>query len=178
MTRLMVYDPVHDVLRPSEEALLQNFFAPIESASLTTDMTTLSPNAISSFGNLPLDMYETDDALVVEATLPGFRDDEIEIEEHNGILSIRARHQEERKEEGGSWLVHERSLQVFQRTTPLPVEVKVDEAEATLENGVLRITFPKISSEKSITNRIKVSVPKLKLPKLGKKEGKVKVKKG
>ena len=178
MTRLMVYDPVYDVIRPTEDVFLKDFLAPIESASLMTDLTALSPNAISGFGNLPLDMYETDDALVVEATLPGFSEDEIEIEEHNGILSIKARHQEERKEEGESWLVHERSLQVFERTTPLPVEVKADKAEATLENGVLRITFPKVSSEKSITNRIKVSVPKLKLPKLGKKEGKVKVKKG
>ena len=75
-------------------------------------------------------------------------------------------------------MVQERSIQALERTVPLPVEVKADKAEATLENGVLHITFPKVEAKKSLTNRIKVSVPKLKLPKIGTKEGKIKVKKG
>ena len=176
MTRMMRYDPIYDVLRPTE-ILPSDLIAPVESALLTTQLPLIS-ESVSSFGNLPLDMYETDDALIIEATLPGFTQDEIEIEEQNGILSIRAEHQEEHKQEGDAWLVHERSVQVFERTVPLPVEVKVDKAEATLENGVLHITFPKTKAEKSLTNRIKISVPKLKLPGIGKKEGKVKVKKG
>ena len=176
MTRLMRYDPIYDVLRPTE--VLQNdLFVPVESALLTTQLPLIS-ESVSSFGNLPLDMYETDDALIVEATLPGFTQDEIEIEEQNGILTIHAEHREEHEQKDEAWLVHERSVQVFERTVPLPVEVKVDKAEATLQNGVLHITFPKAKSEKSLTNRIKISVPKLKLPGIGKKEGKVKVKKG
>ncbi len=176
MTSLTVYDPVYDVLRPTN--ILDDFFAPIESSLLTTELLPTSTSALSSFGNLPLDMYETDEALVVEAALPGFDRDEIQIEEHNGILSIRAEHKEEREQKGGSWLVHERSVQLFERTVPLPIEVKVDKAEATLENGVLHITFPKTESEKKLINRIKVSAPKLKFPKIGKKEGKIKVKMG
>ena len=177
MTSLMVYDPVYDVLRPTD-IFKDDFFAPVESALLTTELLPLASGTRSSFDNLPLDMYETDDALVVEATLPGFKQDEIEIEEHNGVLSIRAEHKEEREQKGESWLVHERSMQLFERTVPLPIDVKVEKAEATLENGVLHITFPKTESEKKLTNRIKVSVPKLKFPKIGKKEGKVKVEKG
>jgi HSP20 family protein len=176
MTRMMRYDPIYDVLRPVDVAQT-DLFMPVEEAMLTTRLP-LMPEAMSSFGNLPLDMYETDDALIIEATLPGFDKDEIQIEEHNGILSIRAEHQEEHKQEGDAWLVHERSMQVFERTVPLPIQVNVDKAEAILENGVLRLTFPKVEAEKSLTNRIKISVPKLKLPKIGKKEGKVKVKKG
>lgn len=177
MTSLMVYDPVYDVLRPAD-IFNNDLFAPVEAALLTTELLPDASSVRSSFGNLPLDMYETDDALVVEATLPGFKQNEIEIEEHNGVLSIRAEHKEERKQEGESWLVHERNMQTFERTVPLPTEVKVEKAEATLENGVLHITFPKAQSENKLTNRIKVSVPKLKLPKIGKKEGRVKVKKG
>jgi hypothetical protein len=89
---------------------------------------------------------------------------------------IRAEHQEAHEEQSESWLVHERSMQVYERTVPLPVEVKAEKAEATLENGVLHITLPKVESGKSLTNRIKISVPKLKLPRIGKKESKVKVK--
>ena len=69
-------------------------------------------------------------------------------------------------------------MQRFERIVPLPIEVKVEKAEATLENGVLHITFPKTESEKKLTSHIKVSVPKLKFPKIRKREGKVKVKKG
>ncbi len=175
MTRLMRYDPIYDVLRPVD--VFEEGLAPVESALLTTQLPHVS-EAMGGFGNLPLDMYETDDALIVEATLPGFAQDDIQIEEQNGILTIRAEHREDREEQGESWLVHERSMQVFERTVPLPVEVKSEKAEATLENGVLRISFPKVESGKSVTNRIKISVPKLKLPKIGKKESKVKVKKG
>jgi HSP20 family protein len=177
MTRLMVYDPVYDVLRPSG-ILQESLIGPDESALHTTELLPLVSGAINSFGNLPLDMYETDEALIVEAALPGFNEDEIEIEEHHGILNIRAEHKETYEEKGEAWLVQERSIELLERTLPLPVEVKADQAEATLENGILRITFPKVDAGKSITNRIKVSIPKLKLPKLGKKEGKVKIKKG
>jgi HSP20 family protein len=177
MTRLMRYDPIYDVLRPVDVDVLDAFFAPAESALLTTQLPLVS-ETVSGFGNLPLDMYETDDSLGVEATLPGFTQDEIQIEEQNGILTIRAEHQEAHEEQSESWLVHERSMQVYERTVPLPVEVKAEKAEATLENGVLHITLPKVESGKSLTNRIKISVPKLKLPRIGKKESKVKVKKG
>ena len=176
MTRMMVYDPIYDVLRPGD-IFQQELLSPAAGALVASEPLSLASSAVSSFGNLPLNMYETDDELVIEAALPGFSKDEIEIEEHNNILSLRAEHKEEHKEEGESWLVQERSVQMFERTLPLPVEVKADKAEATLENGILRIVFPKVSPEKSITNRIKVSVPKLKLPKIGKKEKKVKVKK-
>ncbi len=175
MARLIRYDPVYDVLRPAE-TLLDDWFAPERALSLAATPTLLGP-AVESLGNLPLDIYETDKELVVEASLPGVREEDIKIEEHQGILTIRAEHEEETREEGETWFVHERVAQVFERSIPLPVEVNADKAQATLKDGVLRIVFPKVEQGKGITNRIKISVPKLKLPKLGKKEGKVKVKK-
>ncbi len=176
MTRMMRYDPVYDALRPVD-TLFDDLFAPVRALS-TPYAFPERASTVESLGNLPLDVYETDKELIVEASLPGIKEDEIDIEEHQGILTIRAEHKEERKEEGETWLVQERSVRVFERSFPLPVEVKADKAEAFLENGILRIVFPKVEAEKGITNRIKVSVPKIKLPKLGKKEGKVKVRKG
>lgn len=180
MTQLMRYDPVFDILRPTDivsDLFRDDLFAPIEQMLAATDITPLAGEEISSFGNLPLDVYETDDALVVEAALPGFKPEEIEIEEQQGVLTIRAEHKEEKEEKGDNWLLNERSVQVFERSFPLPVDVKADKAEAKLENGVLHIALPKSEAGKKLTNRIKVSAPKLKLPKIGKKEGKVKVKK-
>ena len=176
MTRMIRYDPVYDALRPVD-TLFDDLFAPLRALS-TTYAFPEHASSVESLGNLPLDIYETDKALIVEAALPGIKEDEIEIEEHQGILTIRAEHKEAHKEEGETWLVQERSVRMFERSFPLPVEVKADKAEATLENGILRIVFPKVEAEKRIAHRIKVGVPKLKLPKLGKKEGRVKVKKG
>ena len=176
MTRMIRYDPVYDVLRPTD-ILLDDPFAPVRALSAPYALSELPP-VIESLGNLPLDVYETDKELIIEASLPGVTEDEVEIEEHRGILTIRAEHKEEKREEGESWFMQERVARYFERSIPLPVEVKADKAEATLENGILRIVFPKVEAEKGVTNRIKVSVPKLKLPKLGKKEGRVKVRKG
>lgn len=177
MSNRLLYDPVYDALRPVNE-LLEDVFSSVESLSLLNPlMPTMQGDAFATMGNLPLDMYETDKALVIKAMLPGFTEDEIEILEQNNILTIRAEHKEEREESGESWIMRERSAQAFERTVSLPVEVKSGKAEAVLENGVLRITLPKVTPGKSIKNRIKVTAPKLSLPKFGKKEGKVKVKK-
>ena len=176
MTQMVRYDPVYDTLRPMTD-ILDAFFAPIEKELLAPEWFSIPRRASSGFGNLPLDMYETDDELVIEAMLPGFTEDEIEVTEENGAFSIRARHEEEREESGAAWFVKERREQHFERTIPLPVEVESDKAKAVLEKGVLRVTFPKVHTGKSPINRIKVSVPKLKLPKIGRKESKVTVKK-
>ncbi len=177
MTRMIRYDPVYDVLRPMDAFLEEDLLAPVRpwhAAYMLPDLTY----GAESLGNLPLDVYETDKELIIEAALPGVTEDDIEIEEHEGILTIRAKREEELREEGESWFVHERMARFFERAIPLPVAVQVEKGEATLENGILRITFPKADAEKGITHRIKISAPKLKLPKLGKKEGKIKVKKG
>ncbi len=126
--------------------------------------------------NLAIDMYETDDALYVEAAMPGVRPEEIEIEEHDGLLTIRAQHKEESAYEKGRWQVRERYAGAWQRTMRLPVEVKGKKAEAVLEDGVLHITLPKAHPGKRKVNRIQVKLPKFNLPKLGKREKRIKVK--
>lgn len=176
MTNLLRYDPVYDALRPVN-SLLADVLSPFESLSWLNPLAPVMTDAFANMGNLPLDMYETDKALIVEATLPGFSENEIEISEQNNILTIRAEHKEEKEESSERWVMRERSAQTFERTLSLPVEVKPGEAEALLENGILRITLPKVHTGKSIKNRIKVTAPKLTLPKFGKKEGKVKAKK-
>jgi len=177
MSHQLLYDPVYDALRPVSR-LLEDVFSPVEPLSLLNPlMPALRGDSFATMGNLPLDMYETDKALVIEAMLPGFAEDEIEILEQNNILTIRAAHKEEKEERGESWIMRERSGRALERTVSLPVEVKSGKSEAVLENGVLRITLPKAKLGKTIKNRIKVTTPKLTLPKFGKKEGKVKVKK-
>ncbi|GAB4534503.1 MAG: Hsp20/alpha crystallin family protein [Anaerolineae bacterium] len=98
---------------------------------------------------LALDIYETDDNLVVEASLPGIKPDDVEISVVGNSLTIKGEteHEEEKKEKG-KYHFRERRYGAFQRTVSLPVEVNADKAEATFENGVLKLSLPKIEEAK------------------------------
>jgi HSP20 family protein len=106
---------------------------------------------------LALDVYETDEALVVEASLPGISPDDVDISVVGNTLTIKGEvRQEEVKEEKGKYHFRERRYGAFQRAIGLPVEVNADKAEATFENGVLRLTLPKVEEAKP--KRIEVKV--------------------
>ena len=124
---------------------------------------------------LAVDMVETDDAITIRTALPGVRSDDVEIEERDGWLSIRARSRMERDRARAGWHMRERRYGAWQRTLRLPASVNVDKADAQLHNGVLTVTLPKGEASKPLLQRIKVNLPKLTLPKLGPKKDRVKV---
>jgi HSP20 family protein len=94
---------------------------------------------------LALDVYETDENLVVEASLPGISPDAVDISVEGNRLTIKGEtKREEEKEEEGKYHFRERRYGAFQRTLSLPVEVNADKAEAVFENGVLKLTLPKV----------------------------------
>lgn len=96
-----------------------------------------------------LDVYETDDALMVKAALPGVRPEEVDISVTGDVLTIKGetKSEEETKREN----YHRRELRygAFARSIPLPTRVDHDKAEATFENGVLTVTMPKAEEAKS-----------------------------
>ncbi len=90
-----------------------------------------------------MDMYETDDAVVVKLALPGVDPDKVEIRVSGDLLTIRGRLEDEVVEEDATYYIRERRVGAFSRTIQLPVPVEADEAEAVFENGVLTLTLPK-----------------------------------
>jgi HSP20 family protein len=103
---------------------------------------------------LPLDVRSTPEALVVEASLPGIKPEDVEITVENGTLTIRAEDRtDERREEGG-WVVREIARGSVMRTVTLPTGLEADKAEATFEHGVLRLRFPKAEQTKPRQIRI------------------------
>ena len=127
--------------------------------------------------NLPVDMYETDDAVVVKAALPGVHEDDIDIEERDGVLTIKAESKAEDEHDEYGWHIRERRYGMWQRSLRLPTEVKADKAKAELSDGILTITLPKVRAGKPLVNKIKVNriLPKIRLPKIGKKEHEIPV---
>jgi HSP20 family protein len=103
----------------------------------------------SGFGpSLPIDVTTDTDALTVEAALPGMKPEDVDITIENYTLTISGKTAEERKAEEGSYLVQEIRRGSFSRSVTLPTGLEPDKAEATFENGVLRLRIPKAEQVK------------------------------
>lgn len=94
---------------------------------------------------LPVDIKETDTAVVVEASVPGFKPEELEVTIEEGVLTIQAQREGSAESKDG-YLRRERHWGSLYRQVALPWEVQSDQAEANFDNGVLTITLPKAPS--------------------------------
>lgn len=109
-------------------------------------------------GLVSVDVYETDENVVVKADMPGLSPDDIDLSVSGDTLSIRGESSEEREEkseEGVQYFMRERSYRSFSRSIHLPAEVDADNAEAAYENGTLKLTLPKVEQVKAKTISIK-----------------------
>ena len=102
-----------------------------------------------------VDMYQTDDEVVVKAALPGFKTDEVQINVTGDVLTIRGemKHEDENKDK--AWHIREQRWSSFERSVALPTAIVPDRAEASFENGILTITFPKAEEVKPKTISVK-----------------------
>jgi len=103
----------------------------------------------SSQGNyhLPLDIFETDDAFVVKAFVPGVTADHLDITVQQNTLRIRAEQPVE-QQEGVQYYLRERTGGTWYRAFQLPSMVDSSHVDAKLENGVLILTLPKAPEAK------------------------------
>ncbi len=95
-----------------------------------------------------IDMYETKDAVVVKATLPGVKPEDVEIKLTGDVLSIRGEMKEEVETNDRNYHCRERRYSSFNRSIGLPVSVVADKASAEFENGILTLTLPKSEESK------------------------------
>lgn len=103
-----------------------------------------------------IDIYQTSDEVVVKATIPGAKPEDIDISITNDILTIRGEIKEEKKVEDATYHLQEHRYGKFERVIPLPVPVVTNEAEATYENGVLTLHLPKVEEVKPKSIKVKV----------------------
>jgi HSP20 family protein len=88
------------------------------------------------------DIYtEEDSKLTVEAHLPGFAQDDIEIDVDAGALVIRAQRHEKEEDKDKKYVVRE-SSSTYYRRVELPDQADADAATASFDNGILRVTVP------------------------------------
>ncbi len=99
----------------------------------------------------PVDIFEMSDGLVVVADLPGAPKDQVDINVHEGVLTI---HGKVKQETVGTPLRNEFELRDFYRQFRLTDEVDTENIRAEMKYGVLTVTLPK--AEKAKPKRIEV----------------------
>jgi HSP20 family protein len=102
-----------------------------------------------------VDMYQTDEEVVVKAALPGFKADEVQINVTGDLLTIRGERKAEEEKQEKSWHIREHRWGSFERSITLPTDVVSDRADAAFENGVLTIKLPKAEEVKPKTITVK-----------------------
>jgi HSP20 family protein len=109
---------------------------------------------------LPLNIWEDDEALHLVARVPGLEADDLDITVTGDVLTIRGRFpSDSEREEGKDWCWYSNELWYgpFERTVNLPVAVQSDKVDATFKNGVLHLTVPKAEEAKPKTIKVKVA---------------------
>jgi HSP20 family protein len=106
---------------------------------------------------LPLDVFETPQALVIEAALPGVKPEEVEISVSGDVLTLTAGSEstDEADQDGYRWREVRRGR--MSRSVALPQGVAAEQATAVFENGLLRLSIPKAQPAEAI--RIPVTAP-------------------
>lgn len=140
MPNIVRFEPFRDLvsLRDAMDRLFEeSFISP--KAGLLSQL---------SAGSLAVDIYETDQDVVVKASLPGVKPEDVDLSVVGDTLTIKAAVKEEDEVEDGCYYCHERREGTFQRSVKLPSVTVADKAEAKLENGVLTLVLPKAEEVK------------------------------
>lgn len=98
-------------------------------------------------GQLAVDVYETEEKLVIKARTAGVNKSDLDVSISDGILTISGTLSSGDDSAATQWHIQECYWGEFSRTLALPVQVKEDEVEAVLKDGVLTISFTKIKTE-------------------------------
>ena len=102
----------------------------------------------------PVDIAEEKDRILITAELPGFQEDQIEIQTENGMLTLRGERRFEKESEGRSYHRVERSYGQFVRSFSLPNNVDREKIRADFSHGLLKVELPKREDAKPRTIKI------------------------
>lgn len=109
----------------------------------------------SGAGYLPLDIYQTENDIVVKASIPGVKPDEVDISLTGDTLTIKGEHKEEQEVQEQNYARREIRYGAFSRSIVVPMQIQHDKVEATFDNGILTLTLPKAEAVKPKQIQIK-----------------------
>lgn len=111
-------------------------------------------------GELPVDMFQTDDAIVIRALVAGVSPNDLEISITRDMVTMRGMREEFQEAHDDNYYHRELFWGGFSRTLLLPEEVAIDEAEAQEKHGLLEIRLPKLDKHRTTQLQVKSKVHK------------------
>ncbi len=144
MSNLTRWEPVREMmtLREAMDRLFDDAFT--------------RPLGQSGISTMPaIDLYQTADEVVVKASLPGLKADDVQITITADVLTLRGEFKQEKERKDATYHIREHRSGLFERTLMLPTEVQGDKARAEFEDGVLTVTLPKAETVKPKTITVK-----------------------
>ncbi|MFA5084328.1 MAG: Hsp20/alpha crystallin family protein [Candidatus Paceibacterota bacterium] len=107
-------------------------------------------------GSLLVDVYQTDDEIVVRSAVAGISPEELEINITTESVTIRGRREKEEKIEEKDYFYQECFWGTFSRSIILPQEIDPERSNAAVKNGILTIRMPKIERQKAKKIKVKI----------------------
>lgn len=108
----------------------------------------------SADGQLTIDVYQTENDIVIKSTIAGVKPEDLDVSINNDMVSIRGERKNEEVVEHNNYYYQECYWGSFSRSVLLPVDVIPEKADAALKNGILTIRLPKADTTK--TKKIQV----------------------
>ena len=147
MANITRFDPLGEIvsLRSAMDRLFEDSFV-----SPLTWRTVANGNGI----NPAIDIYETDDDIVLTAALPGLKSDDVEVTITGQNLTLRGDVKADETVQNDQYIYRERRFGSFNRSFQLPVRVDGDRADASFSDGILTLRIPKADEVKPRQIRI------------------------
>ena len=111
-------------------------------------------------GELPVDMYQTRDSIVIRALVAGVNPEDLDIAITRDMVTIKGERHEEQEAPDEDYYHRELFWGSFSRSILLPEEIIIDEAEAKEKHGLLEIVLPKLDKDRSARLTVKTHVHK------------------
>ncbi len=152
------FHPVEN-LRREMDRLFEDFFGGGIPAPFTRRMFDWD---IEPFGDLTkrmgavtprIDVHESDNAVTIEAELPGMDEDNIDLTLSENLLTLQGEKKDEKEEEKDDYHVSERHYGSFKRTFRVPETIDVEKVVAKFKKGVLTVTMPKSAKARKEAGR-------------------------
>lgn len=108
-----------------------------------------SPDLESNEGQLTIDVYQTDNDIVIKSTIAGVKPEDLDVSINNDMLTIRGERKNDEQVMEENYYYQECYWGSFSRSVILPIDVMADKIEASMKNGILTVRMPKAESNKS-----------------------------
>lgn len=124
-------------------------------ATLTASGNKKTKPANDDEGQLTVDVYQTEDEIVIKSTIAGVTADDMDISITNDMVTIKGVRKSDEKIRPADFYYQELYWGPFSRSIILPEDVDADQGKAMMKNGILTLRLPKLAKTK--IKRIRVS---------------------